>query len=286
MTKCRTLCLFPVLWFTMPILLRTQQHLRASQKLPFCYLCTVGIPDLYAKDINREHVMPSGLFLPPDRDVPLILPSHVKCNGDESDRDNVVAYLVNMLHGKKPDFNKLKMQWISDPDGGPPRAVMSLDLKGAIWRWVRGFHAALYGQPLPLQLRSKALHPPFAEADPKTGGVSDQERLDQHSHLVAMLRNARAEGNLDRVEIRNDKCTYECTWIAADEGVWACFFAIKLYDWTVLGETDIAPARDCVGMYAPVGGLPSGASTSTSCARPDQPSGHLKYFENPKPQGG
>ncbi len=128
----------------MPLTLRTQQEFRPIQRRSFCYLCAREF--VRGDNKNRDHVPPSRLFAPEDRDPALILPSHRNCNSNRSAEDEVIGQLVGVLHGRAmvehgrlPDVRRTTF-----PDGSPGIGVVGLALKPIIFRWVTGFHAALY----------------------------------------------------------------------------------------------------------------------------------------------
>ena len=127
-----------------PIELRTQQAVRALQRLPFCYIC--GQPFQNGDVKTRDHVPPSALFLVPDRNFPLILPTHYNCNHDRHLEDQTIGQLVGILHEQAPDPEHLRLRLIAGiaADGRLFVAAGGFDLRAIIRRWVLGFHAALY----------------------------------------------------------------------------------------------------------------------------------------------
>src|SRR2546421_10460584 len=129
------------------ISLTKQSDFRIVQKRSFCYLCAKTFCVGDSKD--RDHVPPSQLFATTDREPSLWLPTHKQCNGNRSAEDEVIAQFVGMVHGRpiaergrKPKFAAGKF-----PDGtlGVGAAI---PLRPIIFRWVCGFHAALYDEPL------------------------------------------------------------------------------------------------------------------------------------------
>jgi hypothetical protein len=79
----------------MPIVLDTQKALRPLQRLPFCYWCGRDLAG--EADTNVDHVPPSTIFLKDDRSFPLILPTHVECNGERSVHDQLMGTLVGVF---------------------------------------------------------------------------------------------------------------------------------------------------------------------------------------------
>lgn len=84
------------------------------------------------------------------------------------------------------------------------------------------------------------------------------------SSTKIQIKRNRVAGKLDRIVCSNGKCIYECVWYKADGGQPICIFALNVYDWSALANTDDFPKRGCVGMYLPAKGRPAGATTATS----------------------
>jgi hypothetical protein len=143
-------------------------------------------------------------------------------------------------------------------------AVVNLDIDGAVWRWIGGFHAALYREP-GVGIRG-ALVTPFPKARIVSGRVVFQTLLMQHPLFVQTIKSNRARDNLDRIVCNKGKLTYECVWQQADNGgPWMCIFALDIYDWKDLGRTGMLPARGCAGFYmTPTLTAPAGASRAVA----------------------
>lgn len=56
---------------------------------------------------------------------------------------------------------------------------------------------------------------------------------------------------------------YDCVWVRDDAGVPMCIFALNVYDWAKLGDTESFPKRGCVGYYRVLSALPKGATIGT-----------------------
>ena len=247
----------------MPVILDTQKAMRDVQRLSFCYLCG-GNFDRTEKS-NPDHVPPSGLFAVADRDFPLILPTHRKCNESQSANDQVVGQLVGVIHGRRPNpkHKKLRVSLGRFEDGAPAIAVGGLNLRSIIWRWIRGFHAALYREYLPESARFLTC-PPLPEAEFAAGGPKFMPIQEVIPEFVKELKRNQATGNLDRIVCRNEKCRYECVWSQADDGTWICVYGLDLYEWINLGDTSAFEPRGCVGSYLRSGGgVPVGATCTT-----------------------
>jgi hypothetical protein len=247
----------------MPILLTSEKDFKVIKSLPFCYLCGQALTSRLERD--KDHVPPSGIFAQADRGQPLILLTHRLCNGSRSKEDQTIGQLVGVLHGRRVNqkHNKLKIKVGRFMDGSRGAALEGFDLKEAIRRWVRGFHAALYGEYLSPDC-SFATYPPLPEAIRQGDEVIFAPVPEILPKFVEELRRNRAVGSLDRIVSRNGKCRYECVWAQADNGEWICIYCLDLYNWSNLGDPAHFPRRGCVGSYRrEQGGVPSRACTAT-----------------------
>jgi len=247
--------------------LRTQQHLRPLQDLPFCYLCGKDLD----QSMTRDHVIASSLIRSDDRSPPLILPAHGSCNGEWSAPDGQMAELIGHLHGRDPHPVRSQLEYVlaQEPrSGGEVGGVTGINLERLIIRWVRGFHAALYRRYLPgPELTQFFVSPPFPAGtlDAKGNPVFESLQI-VHAPICRALQVNRLSHRVDRVEIYNSRCVYECTWDSITQhGLRrpACLFGLKLYNWHDLGATPIAPKRGCLGLYVPRDGRPTAAATTT-----------------------
>jgi len=235
--------------------LTTPQHFRTVQNLPFCYLCGDALKQ--GQDQNRDHIPPQAIFLKQDRD-PLWLPTHLACNSGQSLADEKIGQLIALKNRKVPSDPKNRRLRFRIEEG--QGAVVNLDLDGAVWRWVRGFHAALYREPL-LHPVAGALVTPFPRGPITDGPLAAEPLRPQHAAFVLAIKKSRLSGTLDRVSSNRGKLLYECVWVQSDnDGPWMCIFAIDVYDWKDLGATDRYPTRGCAGFYT----LPTGLRPETA----------------------
>jgi hypothetical protein len=231
----------------MPIHLTTQKDLRAVQRLPFCYLCA----DVFqaGEVTTRDHVPPSGLFDEQDRDFPLILPTHERCNHRQSADDEVIAQVVGVLHGKPviEDGRRPRLGVGSFDDGSFGYCALGLGIRGIIWRWVRGFHSALYQKPV--GRASFSVYPPLPEGRGAGNQIEPVPMPEVVPHLVREIRCNRLTQSLDSIVCRRQRCRYECLWTQADGGQWFCIWALDLDGWSELGDVTHFERRGCVGTY-------------------------------------
>ncbi len=231
----------------------TQKDLRSLWGVGFCCVC--GKPFAHGEERTRQHIPPTSVFAKEDREPPLILPAHDGCNQGQSTDDEVIGQLVSLLHGKRPAKERLRLavQLFSVNGSVVPMAfVRDLPLNRIIFRWVRGFHAALYREYLPD--RGGFIGPPFPESKPVEGGKVAPEPIHESRYDMTLTFKQQVKaGRTDAVTCRNGKCHYRCTWLNLDNGAPFCLFALRLYNWEELGDVHHFPRRGCIGWYgAPI----------------------------------
>ena len=229
--------------------------------MPFCYLCGRPFADGDLKD--DDHVPAKSCFAKADRNIPLKLPTHVKCNHSYHPTDEKIGQLLALKRGATPIARSQCLSVNVFPPSsrhGVLGAITNLDIKGAIGRWVRGFHAALYLEPLPVS-QHFGIQTPFPTASLMHGGMRLDQLPPQHSLFVKTIKVNRFARNLDRINSNNGKLIYECIWDQSDSGPWLCIFALNIYDWKDMGATQDFPSRGCVGFYTASTGYPPPSAT-------------------------
>jgi hypothetical protein len=252
--------------------IKTQQQFRQVAKLPFCYWC--GKEFGQEDEVNRDHVPPKNVFAIEDRDPPLILQTHQTCNSTHKTTDELIGQLVALQRDyvtPDPKNRRLEMERYSGREFG---AVTNVNVVEAIWRYIRGFHAALYREPLFIGAKAGTITTPFTRGRIVDGDlVLGDTKQEQHFQIVQVIKDQRAVGNVDQIVSNNGKVIYECVWVSAENVTAvgphqrpisprrACFFALDIYGWKRLGDVGITPARGCVGAYfTPNDKAPTGAS--------------------------
>jgi hypothetical protein len=227
------------------VALETQKALRAVQRLPFCYLCG---DTLLEDDItDGDHVPAKAAFNVRDREPALKLRTHKRCNAGMSVDDKKIGQLIALRRREKPPSARDQaLKFMSQRD---MVAVANLNIDSAVWRWIRGFHTALYREPLVGAQHS--IRTPFPRADEVKGQLLLQPLLEQHQLVVATLKHNRAWNNVDRILTNRGQLRYECVWVLSDDGTTSfCMFGVDIYDWKELGSsTALIPARGCAGVY-------------------------------------
>lgn len=240
----------------------TEHDLKKCWRIPFCYLC--GKSFAAGQPKNRDHVPPNSIFAKDDQVQPLILPTHRRCNAENSPYDEQIGQLVAVIHGKYPDPKSMKLTVGAVNVTGsdvPAAFVKNLQFQRIVFRWLRAFHAALYGQYLPSC--GGYIHPPFPEFDDLPGRSEQSVRL-----YVETVKQNRVSKTIDTIVCRNGKCRYECFWSHTDDGRPMCVFALDIYGWSRLGDVHHYPQRSCVGSYMPPEGIPPSASRATTLVFP------------------
>ena len=239
--------------------LLTQASVRPAQNLPFCYLC--GQPFSNRADNHPDHIPPEAIFAKADRNFPLKVAAHRACNNPQSNQDEVIGQIIAVIHGiqPKPDNIRFKHNTFKLPnDNTPMLAFSDTNLVGQIWRWVRGFHAALYAEFLPENTKAE-VHPPVPYGKKQTNGFTIDNIKDQQYLFVEIIKKNRIARHIDRIVCNNGQCIYECVWVQLDNGPWACVFALQIYNWTKLADKHFPP-RGCTGIYIPQSGRPANAT--------------------------
>jgi hypothetical protein len=205
------------------VILQTQKDLRTVQRLPFCYICG---DHLLEDDVtDGDHVPAKAAFNARDREPALKLRTHKRCNANLSVDDKKIGQLIALRRRESPPPRRDQaLRFMAKRD---MVAVTNLNIDTAVWRWIRGFHAALYREPL-IGARY-SIRTPFPRADDIQGQLMLQPLLVQHRLAVATLKRNRAWLNVDRLETNRGQLRYECVWCLSDDGTtWFCMFGVDI----------------------------------------------------------
>lgn len=230
----------------MPIL-RTQGELRAVQNLPFCAIC--GEPFADDERPTRQHTPPKAVFAKADRDPPLIVAAHKSCNANQSGLDTAIGQLVAVLHGRYPKTTREVALRVGEFPVSARRTtvgVEGLPLRAIVFRWLRCFHAALYGEYL--IDRGGNFFAPFPAGDLDKGIVQYTEEPVDRVVFTELIRREIKAGRVDGIDCCNGTCRYRCAWLTFDNGAPFCVYALRLYNWEALGDAG-RPNMGCVGWY-------------------------------------
>lgn len=224
--------------------LRYPKQFRPLQKLPFCYLC--GRIFEVGDRKNKDHVPPEAIFAPRDRD-PLQLPTHYDCNHAHHLNDEKVGQLIGSMHGRAPSAKngRLKFEHFLRE---AMSALTNLDIELATFRWVMGFHAALYRKPMPRDARAEIFSPlhrayRWAGREPIVMPTPPE-----YHHIISALEINKEKSNIDRISCNHGSLLYECVWLRTQNNHHLCLFVLDIYGWQVLSAPQFGQ-RTCAGSY-------------------------------------
>lgn len=232
--------------------LSTQQAIRVAQELSFCFDCGESFHAGCERENHPDHIPPKAVFAESDRNFPVKVACHRRCNGGNHLVDETIGQLLATLHGKAVREDVVpRVKGEPFPVKGsevPFGCISHPDLAKEIWRWVRAFHAALYQQYLADDVIHTVL-PPVPQGRMTPDGPLIEERLEDQAYLTELLKQNRSSGRLDEIVANNGKLHYICNWSPpmTDEKR-VCVFGLNLYDWKSLGSEHFEP-RGCVGRY-------------------------------------
>jgi hypothetical protein len=134
-------------------------------------------------------------------------------------------------------------------EDGKPGIAAQIDLRAMIRRCVRGFHVALYREPLIGDGTRFMTTPPMPELQMNADGARYKEVPAVAEEFVKELKRNRRTRTLDRIECRKGRCRHQCLWSLADDGRYLCIHGFDLYGWKGLGDNQHFEVRGCVGAY-------------------------------------
>ena len=231
----------------------TQQQARPVQSLGFCFFCG-GVFATERECINApDHLPPKAVFHPDDRNWRLKVACHWCCNQERSITDTKSGQLIGATRGQYPKTKDIALNvepWRIADDEIPVGILSEFNFQAEIWRWVRGFHAALYGEYLPADGGHRT-YPPIPSGEMTAEGPQfNEDHLHVQAGVVQQIKMNAAVGRLDEIKCNNGKLHYMCLWAPPfDRGQWECWFALKIYDWQTAGDPRF-PQRACIGRYA------------------------------------
>jgi hypothetical protein len=131
-------------------------------------------------------------------------------------------------------------------DGTIGLGAVGVDLKGIIWRWVRGFHAALYQEAMPYGSRYSVI-PPLPEGRIVGSRVEPVPLAEVTPEFVAEIKRNRATRTLDTILCRNRHCGMSAcgrkptTAGASASGLWTSIAGATLGNRTtsILGDASV-----------------------------------------------
>jgi len=262
----------------------TQQQARPVSQLDFCYAC--GEPFTESNPATRDHVPPRNIFLSKDRNWPLILPAHEKCNSEFSFSDEQAKGLLTLLRPSGNPTPPLKTEQVGivEREGKPAGVLLKgLSLRRIVAKILRACHAALYREYLRNEDTNRAILLPCPIFDPDTGNVDKNELLPQHEMLCKVIKDNRSTSNVDKIHAYNGQFRFEAVWGTLDNDSESHFgvFAIDIYEWHNLANDVLGRPQGCCGMYRlSKSPIPEDACVATSIELPNSYTEPLNPFEN------
>jgi len=158
--------------------------------------------------------------------------------------------LISLLHGASFSRKRQRFRAITADlgDDQPFVGITGVEFNRIIWRWVRGFHAALYREPLQ-QDAFYGLTTPFPYADQVAGTLQFEELRPDQLEMALTLRQHMRYRMIDEVLSNAGKCRFVCTWLTFDDGRPFCLYGLRIYEWEKLADTKRFPPRGCFGVY-------------------------------------
>jgi hypothetical protein len=228
---------------------RQEDMLRARQGLTDCYICGAPLPPPGPGRNGKckgDHVLPRAVLdmaaAIPGGDFPLVLDVHAQCEDRCKRGRDQVAKIVQMMCSSGPQSladsevarfrNQCDMSllWV----GGVPAPVIgnAQEILLAAMIWVRGFHAALYGEVLPSEIEHRTRCPaPGLRSEGGDFAAQLREETEMTNASLGVLGGAIEGGATDRVTLRAGAIDYRCTWVASPYHhgkPWSCIWALDL----------------------------------------------------------
>jgi hypothetical protein len=210
--------------------------------------------------VQTEHVIPRSLLGPaPSTEAwPVVLDVHASCERVAKQVPDGFVVLLQQMNTEPVerwparhllDASPIRAKLTAEPTSGivVPTFTGAGELIGAVQRWVRGLHAALYGEYLGGIVLALPPVPDFHSSG--AIGVGDWDALG--GDAIARTAVSVGEDRWHGVVAWGGTLRYYCTWshIPALNPPWLCSWTLthpRVLDWS---ETVIRPGRPWHGCY-------------------------------------
>lgn len=202
----------------------------ARTRVQFCYICGKDLParsDRAWKDnVIGEHVLPRVLHGPQPSDAAerwrVELDVHRECEATQKQEVDHQIKLLQEMHVKHPKdwpsrghLRQLGLQegTLFDLVNGAAAPTFSgiAPLLAGVWCSVRGFHAALYNEFLPLEILHVVMPPvPVLVSNPQGCSLEDAETQSWLARSV--VENAISNDKWDGVSAWGSRVKFRCAW--------------------------------------------------------------------------
>lgn len=223
----------------------TQSEMQeARSHIDFCYVCGNPLPQRgpgFRKQVVGEHVVPRNLLgQPPRRDAwAVVLDMHPACEETAKRVDDDLLSVLQKIntndradwpdagHVRNLDF-EMVVATIGDGSRGIPAFGNAEPVLKGAWTWIRGLHAALYGEFLPAEADHCAF--PSVPACSTTGGITMQDAEEHGFVCREAVRLGVRRGKWDGVVAWGSRLSYRCVWkhVPPEYGgpTWFCFWGL------------------------------------------------------------
>jgi hypothetical protein len=227
----------------------TQTQMRAARTvIDFCYICGEPLPARGAPKrtqvVMGEDVIPKAFLAQrPQREQDhwcIKLNVHRECEAQWKQHEDHWLKNLQCIHTESlhhwPESGHLRDMPIEpglhiDSHGRRRPAFAGLrPLLDGVWLWVRGLHAALYGEYLATETRNHVL--PLVPAASSEGGFMLEE-VEALSHMIrCALGLATRHERWDGITCWGGAVSYRCVWWhAGEQGSmprWICFWSLSI----------------------------------------------------------
>lgn len=235
----------------MAVSIDTQKRAQAARRaLDHCYICSDPIPKRgtpgRSLKVIGDHVLPESMLnlasAEEGANWPVVLDVHAECERDHKQKRDHLAMIMQIMGSVGP------MQWTPDELGkfrnqckfeiatvnGQPVPVIdgAGDILLAAILWVRGFHAALYGEVLPNEV-GFITHCPAPACEHGDRPIEELLALGaviEHA-ILSTLRRMIPKNRTDRIILRSKRIEYHCTWVRVldpSTHPWWCYWTLDL----------------------------------------------------------
>jgi hypothetical protein len=190
----------------------------------FCYLC--GQSRDGEAPVSVEHVLAKGLLTPPTPHPdcwPVTLKVHRACDAQEKQTgDNHLIALQQVYTNPPEDIPEIARSTVRNllrPSRGEgnehSEPVIDAELAmRSMWHTVRGMHAVLYGQPIPVNLKHLEFAPSAGFNTNMPLSRTDQINREYHTTrtVLAAVEGALRTDNWDGIRVWRGELKYSCVW--------------------------------------------------------------------------
>ncbi len=234
-----------------------------------CYLCGEGFTGGSSDPIQTEHVIPrSVLGTPPkaaNQRFSLTLKCHRACDQSRKEANDRVLHALEAMEARPAGASsvadllrgRVLRPFVTLPSLPlEPTIIAARPLMDGIWTWIRGLHAALYGEYLPETVGHREIAPVPEGAHERADATVRKTQSSLRSIAARIVLEGVATAKRDEVSIWGNEFRYCCTWVRLPDEQrgctrgWTCFWILRtprLREWTLNACGEPIP---WTGMYS------------------------------------